>query len=183
MNQLRTFSAGGGFFGVVSALLVGVLAGCQGPGSTERPLTAQQQRSMQQCAVQCMRTADADIRRINEALASTEQAAKAVEADNAALAQRQIDKAQATLLLVRKTLTNMQQQLPCANVACPMSGQPIDATTVPAERSRMHKGVKVGFGEGADLEVWERLSDAEKEEKILGVVPEGVSSNLFSYTR
>ena len=183
MNHLRTFHPGGAIFGGVATLLVAILAGCQSPGSADRPMTAQQQKNMQQCMMHCMKTTEADIGRINEALAAAEAAAKAIEANDNALAQRQIDKAQATLILVRSTLTKMQQQMPCANVCCPMSGQPIDATAVPAQRTRTHKGVKVGFGEGADLEAWDRLSDEEKEQKILRVVPEGVSSNLFIYTR
>lgn len=120
----------------------------------------------------------------------TEQALKALNSASAAMdsgstqqAKTDLAEAQKNIQSIKTQMGKMQQQMPCANVCCPLSGKPIDMTNVPKEKTRMHKGVKLGFHEKADMAVWDKMSDAEKDEKANQVLPPGMDVYMYDYTK
>jgi hypothetical protein len=52
------------------------------------------------------------------------------------------------------------------NAKCPIMGNPIDPTAVPANLVREFDGHKIGFCCAACPEAWDKLSDAEKTAKL-----------------
>ncbi len=55
---------------------------------------------------------------------------------------------------------------PVVNVRCPMLGTPIDPDAVPDGLYRVHRGRGVGFCCAGCPEAWDRLTEAEKDEKL-----------------
>jgi hypothetical protein len=114
---------------------------------------------------------------------SLDKADQALQSGDMTAAQKEVSTSLAAIQATQKTMEKMMKEMPAANVCCPLSGKPIDITNLPSDKVRMHKGVKVGFGNKADMAQWDTLTDAEKEEKIKRVVPDYMSTNLFTYTR
>jgi hypothetical protein len=56
------------------------------------------------------------------------------------------------------------------NNRCPMTLTPIDPNNVPDSKVRYYKGMKVGFCCGGHPELWDKLSDAEKDAKLAVVM-------------
>jgi hypothetical protein len=57
------------------------------------------------------------------------------------------------------------------NVRCPIMDTKIDPQKVPESLTRMHKGKKVGFCCAGCPAAWDKLSDAEKDDKLAKVMP------------
>ena len=62
------------------------------------------------------------------------------------------------------------------NNLCPITGTPIDPNNVPDSKVRYYKGMKVGFCCGGHPEIWDKLSDAEKDAKLAAVMTPPQSS-------
>jgi hypothetical protein len=56
------------------------------------------------------------------------------------------------------------------NNRCPITLTPIDPNNVPDSKVRYYKGMKVGFCCGGHPEIWDKLSDAEKDAKLAAVM-------------
>ena len=52
------------------------------------------------------------------------------------------------------------------NRLCPINGAPFNPNDVPDVLVRYYKGMKVGFCCGGHPEMWDKLSDAEKDAKL-----------------
>ena len=57
------------------------------------------------------------------------------------------------------------------NVRCPIMDTPIDPAAVPANLTRMWRGRRIGFCCAGCPEMWDKLSDAQKQEKLAGAMP------------
>ncbi len=171
--------------------LAGVFCGCQntetrsstGLYAKNRPLTPEEISTIQTCMVNCTQMSQVNRDTLQSTAVSLDKANQALQSGDTAAAQKEVSDSLAAIRATQKTMDQMIKEMPPANVCCPLSGKPIDITKVPQEKVRMHKGVKVGFGEKAEMEQWDRLTDAEKEAKIKMVVPDNTTSYLFMYTR
>lgn len=56
------------------------------------------------------------------------------------------------------------------NIRCPIMGTRMDLSKVPDNLTRMHKGQKVAFCCAGCPTAWDKLSDAEKDTKLVKVL-------------
>ncbi len=171
--------------------LAGILCGCQnnqagssaGLYARNRPLTSDEISAVQTCMMDCTQICQMNKETLQNTAISLDKAGQALQSGDAAVARKEVSDSLAAIRATQKSIDQIVTKMPPANVCCPLSGKPIDIDRVPPERTRMHKGVKVGFGKNAEMEQWDRLTEAEKEEKIQKVVPDNTTSYLYMYTR
>jgi len=171
--------------------LAGILCGCQnnqagssaGLYAKNRPLTSDEISVIQTCMMDCTQMSQLNKETLQTTAVSLDKASQALQSGDTAVVRKEVSDSLAAIRATQKTIDQIIAKMPPANVCCPLSGKPIDIASVPPERTRMHKGVKVGFGKKAEMEQWDRLTDAQKEEKIQKVVPDITTSYLYMYTR
>ena len=110
--------------------------------------------------------------KLEEALKSIDAAAKAVEAGEKAAATVELIKARALVAATHKALAEHAEAPVVANVRCPMMGTTIDPAKVPAHLTRTFNGRKIGFCCGGCPMAWDKLTDAQKDAKLTGAMPE-----------
>lgn len=171
--------------------LAGILCGCQnnqagssaGLYAKNRPLTSGEISAIQTCMMDCTQICQLNKETLQNTAVSLDKASQALQSGDTAAARKEVNDSLAAIRSTQKTIDRMIEKMPPANVCCPLSGKPIDIASVPPEKTRMHKGVKVGFGQNAEMEQWDKLTDAQKEEKIQKVIPDNTTSYLYMYTR
>ncbi len=171
--------------------LTGILCGCQnnqaassaGLYARNRPLTSDEISTIQSCMVDCTQICQMNRETLQNTAVSLDKASQALQSGDTAVVRKEVNDSLASIRSTQKSIDRIIEKMPPANVCCPLSGKPIDIASVPPERTRMHKGVKVGFGKNAEMQQWDRLTDTQKEEKIEKVVPDNTTSYLYMYTR
>lgn len=111
--------------------------------------------------------------RVEAALASVEKAQAALKAGKSDEAAEHLKAAHAKLQETHAAMKKMHQakaetaEKPAVvNAKCPIMGNKIDAAKVPTNLYRVHNGKGVGFCCGGCPVAWDKLSDAEKAEKL-----------------
>ena len=97
---------------------------------------------------------------------SIDKATKAIESGDKKTALAELNKAQKTLIAIYGALsTHVKPQF--ANNRCPIMGSPINTKKVTKSLTRDYKGQKVAFCCGGCPSVWDKLTDVEKESKLV----------------
>lgn len=97
---------------------------------------------------------------------SIDKATNAIESGDKKTALAELDKAQKTLIAIYGALgTHVKPQF--ANNRCPIMGSPINTKRVTKSLTRDYKGQKVAFCCGGCPSVWDKLTDVEKESKLV----------------
>lgn len=107
-----------------------------------------------------------------------QKAIEQIEAGHTQVALAELKKAQTSLTAARQAL-GQHIKPTFVNNRCPILGNPIDPTNVPANLIREYHGQKVAFCCAGCPAAWDKLSDAEKAAKLKAV--EGPQSNSDSH--
>lgn len=105
------------------------------------------------------------------AILSIDKAAKAVESGDNKTALAELNKAQKMLITIYGAIgTHLKPQF--ANNRCPIMGSPINPEKVATNLIRDYKGQKVAFCCAGCPSMWDKLTDAQKQDKLAKVKPE-----------
>ena len=136
------------------------------PGDMVKPVKECTMKDMQECTMKCMANCDKNMNDIPAAIASLDNAVKAMDAGNTADAKMEIEKAKKTLKDMLVTQKKCMGKMPTVNDACPITGKKIDMMNTPDTLTTVYKGKKVGFCCPACPPEWEKLPDPEKDAKL-----------------
>jgi len=105
------------------------------------------------------------------AILSIDKAAKAVESGDNKTALAELHKAQKMLIRIYGAIgTHLKPQF--ANNRCPIMGSPINPEKVATNLIRDYKGQKVAFCCAGCPSMWDKLTDAQKQDKLAKVKSE-----------
>ncbi len=107
---------------------------------------------------------------------SIEKAIKAIEAGNKKTALAELHKAQKMLTAIKKGIAKHVKPK-FVNSKCPIWGTPIKPDEVTKDLIREYKSQKVAFCCANCLPAWDKLTDAEKNEKLTKVKPEPMKNH------
>lgn len=124
-------------------------------------------KSMMACNKNCQET----ITQCDMAIAALRDAASAIDAGDTAKAKDGIAKAEKNVTMIKQSTMDCMKKMPTANMKCPMTGMTFDTANLPESRTRMYKGMKIGFCSDACPAAWDKLTDAEKDAKLAEVMP------------
>ena len=102
---------------------------------------------------------------------SIEKVIQAVKSDDDKTALAELLKAQKSVAMIEQTL-GKHVKPEFANTKCPIMGSPINPEKVSDDLVRDFKGQKVAFCCGGCPATWDKLSDAEKESKLIKAKPQ-----------
>jgi hypothetical protein len=106
------------------------------------------------------------------------KAIEQIEAGHTQVALAELRKAQSSLAVAQQALGQHIKRT-FVNSRCPILGNPIDLTNVPANLIREYHGQKVAFCCAGCPAAWDKLSDAEKAAKLKAA--EGSQPNTDSH--
>lgn len=170
--------------GTAAIVVLGVMAVKAAEGDAIKPIDLVKQgemmiksgkectmKDMRECVTKCTMSCEKNMKSVSEAIASLDEAAKAVDAGNMADAKMKIERAKMMLKDVQDCQKKCMEQMPTYNDSCPISGMKIDRMKTPENQMRMYKGRKIGFCSPACPVAWDKLTDAEKEAKLEKAMP------------
>jgi hypothetical protein len=96
---------------------------------------------------------------------SIDNAIQSIEAGNSEPALAELKKAQQMLAVIKESLAG-QMKSEFVNAKCPMMGSPINPEKISDNLIREFKGQQVAFCCGGCPDMWDKLSDAQKEAKL-----------------
>ncbi len=103
--------------------------------------------------------------KLDEIMTAMQAAKKAADSGDAKKASEQIDKAHAALMQLKNSIQQNEGSLVSVdNKKCPIMGMEIQR--VPESLTRVYKGQKIGFCCHDCPQMWDRLSDEEKDRKL-----------------
>jgi hypothetical protein len=126
---------------------------------------------MHKCTEMCTKKCQTNMMDISEAKASIKMAIEAIDKGDMAAAKSELEKADKLLTTVHKSMEENIEKMPCANSKCPISGKEFDNMNVPKDRTRMYKGMKIGFCCPMCPPEWDKLTDEQKDAKLKEVMP------------
>jgi hypothetical protein len=135
-------------------------------GDMAKPVKECTMKDMQECTMKCMANCEKNMNDIPAAIASLDNAVKAMDAGNTADAKMEIEKAKKMLKDMLMTQKKCMGNMPTVNNACPITDAKIDMMNTPENLITMYKGQKVGFCCPNCPPAWEKLTDKEKNEKL-----------------
>jgi hypothetical protein len=135
-------------------------------GDMSKPAKVCTMKDMQECTMKCMANCEKNMKDIPAAIASLDNAVKAIDAGNTAEAKMEIEKANKMLKDMLIAQKKCMEKMPTVNDACPITGKKIDMMNTPEKLTILYKGKKVGFCCPACPAEWEKLTDAEKDAKL-----------------
>jgi YHS domain-containing protein len=118
---------------------------------------------------------------LSSAMDAVDSASKSLDAGNTDAAKADLVKAKEHLTKVKaqmdKCMENKKMMADkamggemCVNMKCPISGMTIDPMNTPEKLTRMYKGKKIGFCSPACPAAWDKLSDMEKDAKLMAAM-------------
>ncbi len=128
-------------------------------------------KGMHKCMMSCVKDCNASMDDMASAKAAIKAAIEALDKGDTATAKSELEKADKFLSKAHKCMKENMEKMPCVNGKCPISGKEFDKMDVPADRTRMYKGMKVGFCCPMCPPQWDKLSDDEKDAKLKEVMP------------
>jgi hypothetical protein len=108
--------------------------------------------------------------RLDQVIKAIDAATKAVEGGRKVVALAELKKARGVVALCRETMLDMGKRR-IANARCPIMGTKLDPEKVSPDLTRRYMGRKVGFCCAGCPQQWDKLSSAEKDERLEKVVP------------
>jgi ribosomal protein S20 len=126
---------------------------------------------MHKCTNMCVKNCQANMENISSAKDAIKAAMEAIDKGDMKAAKSELEKADKLLATVHKTMEESMDKMPCVNNKCPISGKSIDMMDRPKDCTRMYKWQKVGFCCTMCPATWDKLTDAEKDAKLKGVLP------------
>jgi len=112
------------------------------------------------------------VKKLHEAMKAMDEAVKAVQADQKHKALSELHKARGLVSACYKAMMELDRGK-IVNVRCPMMGMKLQPDKMSAKLTRTYKGRKVGFCCPECLGAWDRLSEGQKDRKLLGSLPAG----------
>ena len=126
----------------------------------------------------------ANIEDLDSAMDSLDIVSEALDAGDTELAKMELQNAKELLLPVRDSMDEYVTDMgPAVNSRCPISGKRIDPKNVPQELTRMYKGQKVGFCSAMCPPTWDKLSDTERDTKLMEIMPQKNFEEIFEETK
>ena len=123
-------------------------------------------RDMNRIIADSVKKAYTNSRDIDAAMQALNAASEAIDTGNTAAAKQMLEEAKQFMQTVQKSTKQYLEKAPVANAKCPITGLAITRTDVPADRTSMYKGRKIGFCSAACPAEWGKLSNAEKSDKL-----------------
>jgi hypothetical protein len=123
-------------------------------------------KDMHGCVAECMKNCDKNMTDMSAAMTALDEATKAIDAGDTVAAKVEIEKAQTLLKGIQDAQKKCMEKMPVINAQCPISGKQIEMMNVPANRTTMYKGQKIGFCSPACPAAWKMLPDTEKDAKL-----------------
>ncbi len=129
------------------------------------------EEKMNMCTMKCVKNCQEGMDDITAADATIKVALDAIEKGDLSAARSELAKAQKILAKVHERMRENIEKMPCANIKCPMTGNPINRMEMPMEQTRMCKGMKIGFCSPGCPAAWDKLTDDEKDTKLKESMP------------
>ncbi len=110
------------------------------------------------------------VNRLDEALKAIEAARLAVEANDKDKALASLNKARQLVATSRQAMAKVKmakEEQGIVNVRCPIMGSKLDPAKVSTKLTKLYKGKKIGFCCPRCPIKWGKLSDEDKEQKLL----------------
>jgi len=107
---------------------------------------------------------------LSAAIKSIDQAVGAVETGDKETALTQLKSARQLITQAHQALERRIEPK-FANVKCPIQGTPINPDKVTDQLIREYKGQKIAFCCAGCPQAWDKLTDAEKEAKLIEALP------------
>ena len=121
---------------------------------------------MNKCMAGCMEKCQSNMKDVSAAKVAIKVAIEAMDKGDTKAAKIEMEKADKLLSNVHKCMQENMEQMPCANVKCPITGKSIERMNCPKEFTRMCEGKKVGFCCAGCPKAWDKLTDTEKNAKL-----------------
>lgn len=137
----------------------------------ETAMEEKQEKEMHKCTNMCVKNCQTNMENISSAMTAIKAAMDAIDKGDMNTAKSELEKADKLLASVNKTMAENMEKMPCVNNKCPISGKPIDMMDVPKDRTRMYKGMKVGFCCPMCPPQWDKLPDDQKDAKLKEAMP------------
>jgi flagellar biosynthesis component FlhA len=134
-----------------------------------KPVKECTMKDMHDCTMKCTTNCEKNMKETSDVMTMLDAAVVALDAGNTADAKKEIEKAKAVLKNMEMMQKKCIEKMPTVNDACPVSGDKIDMMNTPEKQTTIFKGKKVGFCCTKCPLVWDKLTDAEKEEKLAKV--------------
>jgi hypothetical protein len=128
-------------------------------------------KEMNKCMMSCVKECNSSMEDIAAVKAAIMAAMAALDKNDLPAAKSELEKADKLLAKAHKCMKENVDKMPCANGKCPISGKEFDKMSVPADHTRMYKGMKIGFCCPMCPPQWDKLSDDEKDAKLKAVMP------------
>lgn len=127
------------------------------------------QKDMHRCDEECVKNCDKNMADLSLAITALDDANKAIDAGDTAVAKTEIAKAKMLLNGIKDAHKKCMSKMPVCNTMCPITGKKIDMMNVTENLTTVYKGQKVGFCCQACPVSWENLTDEEKDAKLEAV--------------
>jgi hypothetical protein len=128
-------------------------------------------KEMNKCMTSCVKECNASMEDLTAVKAAIMAAMAALDKNDLPTVKSELEKADKLLTKAHKMMKENVDKMPCANGKCPISGKEFDKMSVPADHTRMYKGMKIGFCCPMCPPQWDKLSDDEKDAKLKAVMP------------
>jgi hypothetical protein len=173
MNKVKIMS-----LSVIALFVAGVIgftALSRVSAMTDEPnktsMMKEKHEKMHECTASCVKDCHASMEDIASAKAAIKAAMDALDKDDKATAKSELEKADKLLTKAHKCMKDNIDKMPCVNGKCPISGKEFDKMDVPADHTRMYKGMKIGFCCSNCPIAWDKLTDEEKDAKLKEIMP------------
>lgn len=128
-------------------------------------------KDMDKCVMSCTKDCQSNMEDIASAKAAIKAAMEAIDKKDMTAAKAELKKADELLAKAHKCMKDNIDKMPCVNGKCPISGKEFDKMNVPADRTRLYKGMKIGFCCPMCPPQWDKLTDEQKDAKLKDVMP------------